>query len=662
MTSNATPITNDEKTAEYVQLFKLVSPYITDIRLMKTIRNDFIIYKEVLKKQLKQLETASTIKERNEKNYHSPEIKLLSLLIYRNVYLTDAERIPNGRSILDHIYDLWLKLRNQNIEAQNKRIREGSEEQKNTPLFDPYKIKQSLIASDFTSLANKHARYTLPPAKEPKGRNFDAKDYQRGQTLYSLIQKLYDKAFKDENDEVRRNLALELLTNGYIDMTYPFYLVSLPEGLSPSVASFEARVLRRHQIDFFYHLSSEDIRYILIKHQDQLETPYLLNVDIAGFLSDPENRKTTNFQDNFGTMMWTVARNYDNNESLGPSFLRELLTNDEINDEQDYSIINSVAAKSTKIITFILKNEPFPFVRTIELLKGVILNNRSDKAPYRDVDKLLRYIILHPATFGNDKDLFKALAHLCFTTSDWYRSKACLDYKDIPDPYEVIPVLEQLPKVLEKSFASYGIFEITHDNWVSYEALLQKSDFSLNALRTYSLELFNLDTEHEMTLNEMEQSLYGSVIMRIQDYTHSLQEGESALAASDPSEIGTILGDIILLCPDMYSSEIQFPHFLKILNETLQHTVCKLHRQQAWIALDQFKNRIKQCSYFENNYEIDEMTAVLSELLVENNILIEANGFQYNIPKKFLITEKVPIHPMYAAETTASAPIELNQL
>ncbi|MDT5119210.1 MAG: hypothetical protein QOE30_4949, partial [Mycobacterium sp.] len=83
-------------------LIDLVAKHITDMRMIKNIRNEFLVFKEKLVVQHARLPGLS-------------DDALFALIVYKNVHLSDFEKIKEGTSDLDELYRASRKLVDSNL-------------------------------------------------------------------------------------------------------------------------------------------------------------------------------------------------------------------------------------------------------------------------------------------------------------------------------------------------------------------------------------------------------------------------------------------------------------------------------------------------------------------------------------------------------------------
>lgn len=91
------------------EVFDVAAKHITDMRQIKNIRNEFVVFNEKLRGQENSLAGLT-------------EDSLFALLVYKNIHLSDFENIKTGRSQLDALYGLGRKLVEDNIKDLNDKL------------------------------------------------------------------------------------------------------------------------------------------------------------------------------------------------------------------------------------------------------------------------------------------------------------------------------------------------------------------------------------------------------------------------------------------------------------------------------------------------------------------------------------------------------------
>ncbi len=95
-------------------VFDVAARHITDMRLIKNIRNEFVVFNEKL------LDGHSVLSDLTAES-------LFALLVYKNVHLSDFEAIKTGTSQLDDLYRAGRDLVDANIDYCNNEIRRATE-------------------------------------------------------------------------------------------------------------------------------------------------------------------------------------------------------------------------------------------------------------------------------------------------------------------------------------------------------------------------------------------------------------------------------------------------------------------------------------------------------------------------------------------------------
>ncbi|MBD5771197.1 YobI family P-loop NTPase [Marinomonas colpomeniae] len=91
------------------ELIKIAARYVPDMRLLKNVRNEFIIFRE-------------EIFTDDSKQLNLSESDLFAMMLYKSTHLADFELIRLGESKLDKIYDASRKLITENINRIEKEI------------------------------------------------------------------------------------------------------------------------------------------------------------------------------------------------------------------------------------------------------------------------------------------------------------------------------------------------------------------------------------------------------------------------------------------------------------------------------------------------------------------------------------------------------------
>ena len=93
------------------ELLDLAAQYVPDMRLLKNVRNEFVVFRDrVFSGDGKQLDLSET--------------DLFAMMLYKSTHLTDFEAIRTGKSNLDTLYEVSVELVNENIKRIERERRE----------------------------------------------------------------------------------------------------------------------------------------------------------------------------------------------------------------------------------------------------------------------------------------------------------------------------------------------------------------------------------------------------------------------------------------------------------------------------------------------------------------------------------------------------------
>ena len=93
------------------ELLDLASRYVPDMRLLKNIRNEFIVFRE-------------RIFSGDGKDLKLTQTELFAMMLYKSTHLADFEAIRLGKSNLDTLYNVYRSLVSENLEKLRKGISE----------------------------------------------------------------------------------------------------------------------------------------------------------------------------------------------------------------------------------------------------------------------------------------------------------------------------------------------------------------------------------------------------------------------------------------------------------------------------------------------------------------------------------------------------------
>lgn len=303
-----------------------VSYFITEMRVLKNIINDYITYY----KALNVYEFIS-----NNKN-----VKLFSLMVYKNLFPNDFADLQFGKGFLNEYFlkkDEKIKEKIRETDAEIQRIDDllksaNEEEIKN------FKYLQYLVAGIIAEKGSIGYRYgnsvynlstfvgqniltvlgvngytcqmSVEDIETELGRSFAEieaniknKSAERQNELKSERAELVEKNRKlenitlqeylDEYDdlEIDNETTRFLLSNGYIAEDYMDYIAEYgQEIISENDRLFIRSVLRKNGLNYNYHIEKPEIVIAQIK-ESRFSDKYILNNDIVSYLLKTENSK-----------------------------------------------------------------------------------------------------------------------------------------------------------------------------------------------------------------------------------------------------------------------------------------------------------------------------------------------------------------------------------
>lgn len=106
----AVQLLNDIKHEVAPELLDLAAQYVPDMRLLKNVRNEFIVFHD-------------RIFSGDGEQLNLSESDLFAMMLYKSTYLTDFEAIRHGKSKLDALYKVSRKLVTENIEKLVRELR-----------------------------------------------------------------------------------------------------------------------------------------------------------------------------------------------------------------------------------------------------------------------------------------------------------------------------------------------------------------------------------------------------------------------------------------------------------------------------------------------------------------------------------------------------------
>ncbi len=223
-----------------------VSLFIDNSRLIKNIANEYYIYSKFIKLQ--------------DREPHTKFIKLLSLIIYKNLFPKDFNQLYFNKGYLAELLNHNSIINRMKKEYFIDYIQETINKSK-----DDFKLK------DFLN----------DKLKEQSIKNFIEANFKDVNNFFILKDK-YNYIYNNGNFEIIKLFIL----NSYIDIDYNSYLSAITTNtLSENMNTFIRNILTRNSIQYDYSLPElEDKKnldnFLLYIDEDNLKQKEILNIDL----------------------------------------------------------------------------------------------------------------------------------------------------------------------------------------------------------------------------------------------------------------------------------------------------------------------------------------------------------------------------------------------
>ena len=269
-----------------------LSLYIDDMRILKNIYNEFLIYYNELNKK----EETSTKINSN---------KILSMIVYKNLFPKDFSDLQLNRGFVYNIFSQKEKFIEERIKEINFQIAIFNEPLKNIEELEM--VKQGYTKMEYENRYNNNEIHNkavswLEHEYDKRKKNFEAKVdenqseiekllNEKKELQNSVLSKIVPKndiissiIYKNELGEfnefedIKRNPYFKLLKflikKGYLDEEYPLYMSYF---YGKSDANFIKAVLNEESLDYNYKLINPTLII------DRISVPYFENFEILNF-------------------------------------------------------------------------------------------------------------------------------------------------------------------------------------------------------------------------------------------------------------------------------------------------------------------------------------------------------------------------------------------
>lgn len=300
-----------------------VSLFIDDMRLLKNICNEFLIYYKRL---------GSTELDPN---------KLLAIIVYKNIFPRDFSELQINKGFVFTLLskkDEFIKAELTQLQKEAKRIDEeileiqaehlASQREVDVVFVDKYYKSYNLLSYEDTKLSDWLRRHLSDPQlseytqrkdylerklanaldelREKRNQNIDIQQRIKQKKLFQIINRENSKQIFSVNSEnalgettsfedVKRNQYFDLLkyliTDGYIDETYADYLTYFyPNSITTADKVFLQRVANKTAVDYVFELRKPALVFEKLSIYD-FDEPETLNFSLLTYMLTHEPAK-----------------------------------------------------------------------------------------------------------------------------------------------------------------------------------------------------------------------------------------------------------------------------------------------------------------------------------------------------------------------------------
>ena len=622
------------------ELLDLAAKYVPDMRLLKNVRNEFIVFRD-------------RIFSGDGKQLNLSETDLFAMMLYKSTHLTDFETIRLGNSKLDVLYEISRKLVTANIKKLEDELRELRQQltridgaaRRSTQLGERLfaHVQRTAQAARFQthngtyifagapkSLDDlKKASFwtdfvALDGSSELQWRNNQNQNQTLSFTRDSLAAALGDPLDANSWDEAAREALAEQVNNKTDDIKFlrgadlgslvrrPEFLVEY-EGAEQSLEAVAQTILKpglAYQLVRAGYINRNFTLYTSIFHGDRVSsaaTNFII-LHVERNLMDLHFVLTPNDVDavvrelgknalkepalyNIAILDHILTNNVDAANimvhslvSFGESqtkFIQAYLTAG----KQRMRFIERLAAVSERVLNYLVNHADLDNASRLELVNGVIASTSALK---QKVDAAIsEYLSAHYTEFtwltsdATEQDLSERIGTL------------------FADANISVPRLAPLGQAVLRSFVSRHLFEITQENLA----------IAIDSRATVALDIIR-------TANKM---VYDYVLMNLGTYLDAI-DGKSASVDSNENFI-TVIEDVL---------ERATPHLNKVVERSAPD--CKVVNldevtEEAWPALAEHK-RFPATFHNISRYVIsfESVDEALANILTASGVITEINA------------------------------------
>ncbi|MCI6475770.1 MAG: hypothetical protein MSA07_08770 [Mucispirillum sp.] len=607
-------------------VLNILSHYITDMRLLKNIYNEYIIYTGILD-------------SKNKFQQHDYN-QLFSLIVYKNLYSTDFSNLQFSQGNLYNVINARskiVKVQRQNLVAQINKIENEMEKVENEHLKDikelqtlflklpsSFNYRSNVTIKDYyqnieiENLTIKNNEYMerekwLVEGKENKLKELRIQLNDSNNKLNNLsITKLSNiitseidiKKFVDANDDINDNhlqFIRILLVNDFINEDYWRYLSYFHQGnASDKDKNFINSVYAKEQPKYDEEL--DNIEWITSKiNPETLDNDFaVLNYSLLFYLLN--NNKTDKLNKLYFQIL-ELIRMYKDKYIFITGFYKYCLDKDLIKDKD---LLNDLYKNNKQLVSDIfLNNTTIAPKNYIAIYYSVIKNSNNieiDNMYYNEDESIKKeiseyvskssmiltndYIMKDDYTYLENFNIkFENLNYIDKENLEESKLERFLSYIFQKDLYEVNEI--NINYIVDNYFRLKAN-ELFKDK-SNYEIYLHNLDYKTESLNEF-IKFLNLNTNDSIKFSyseDIEKLIINNENVSIDDVITFLEKYE------------IIIDDISNIREDLW-------------NDLVEHSLIK----PIWENIIIFYNKFK-----DNKAEISKVEAVIKEFLLENKML-----------------------------------------
>lgn len=286
----------------------------------------------------------------------------------------------------------------------------------------------------------------------------------------------------------------------------------------------------------------------------------------------------------FREMNKSAVNNNDGYQFLS-SFLTSEQTKNEINPGIRYKAIDLFTKESSTAFDVILNDLTISDDDRLRFLERAIQKSETSHRAYPyGIPQLLMFIIDKSSENNPGRPFMPKADKQTLDERVGQIANLCVDYVSLRnmDPngnglavYDTVPNLQAVPARLRHAFGEHGIFKLNRDNLIEAIRQIRNSNSSDTKLTPgnpeltldYLRQLSNIPG-YEGNVSDVDKTLYGSILVRLDEYLDILNADEVAITdTADEDTIAKIFRDIAIFDPETELAEDDVNDFERHIND-----------------------------------------------------------------------------------------------